>query len=189
MNPDQSRSHGIKLSFDAIMRSTMRLFTEFAYEEHRFVSQFFQSESFFQVIFKKSAEMIQSHIEKWLETTGDIIGVLILIRTINWMQNIMKFLRDTTCMQIIFDKWLTVIYARFYQLLDTHHKSIAAAKCDPTSLKAHYVYIILQSTLYCRLLFVLHTFAPLFVLFLDRTKKGKKEAALILSKSRKLLLI
>ena len=136
INPVQSHDHGITLAFEVVFRSAIRLLMDFALPENRFVMQFFNSQGLFNQVLKRAFEALvvcsinvvsllfrsrltehilyypQEPLDQWLSVTGDLIGVLLFIRSVNLLQATMQRVRRSNCLDPFFDRLLNVFVAR-----------------------------------------------------------------------------
>ena len=132
-----------KYPYEQIFRSVQKHLMDTATSEYHFTLHFFNAQSLdiFNQIFAKALSQCLEHLEHYLFSCHDAIGLLIMIRIMRAHQESMRA-RQVPALDSYFDRVNMLLWPRFKSVFDANLASVRSAnakKVGPVDLHPHFI--------------------------------------------------
>jgi len=118
-----------RFQYEEIFKSFLRLLTDTAVNEYRFLLQFFHQKDVFNTIFDRVLQQFLEEFDAFRQSCYDSIGLLLMIRIVERMHAELEQ-KQVPCLEAFFDKIIMAFWPRFNIIFDDNVKSIK--ECEPT---------------------------------------------------------
>eukprot|EP01083_Nonionella_stella_P200861 735196_1 len=117
-----------RFQYEEIFKSFLRLLTDTAINEYRFLLQFFHSNNMFNKIFDRVLQQFIEEFDAFRQSCYDSIGLLLMIRLVEMIHKELEK-KQVSCLESFFDEIVQAFWPRFNIIFDDNVKSIET--CEP----------------------------------------------------------